>query len=144
MYRDDGILPTLKPKHSLSETRKSDRSLVRIRMTYDEYVTNLDYELGAFLDGLDQAGILDSSYLIITSDHGEMFERGEHGHGTPLMYEPVTRMPLLVSAASRSLPNWRGASCRASAARMIPSAASSPSSPRKVPPFCRSRRRSLH
>lgn len=98
MYLKDGIIPTLKPIHPLAETRKDDRRLVRIRMTYDEYITNLDFELGAFLDGLDQAGILDSSYLIITSDHGEIFERGEHGHGTPLMYEPVTRIPLLVRA----------------------------------------------
>ena len=100
-YLEDGILPMLKPKHPLSETRKDDRRLVRIRMAYDEYVTNLDYELGAFLDGLEQSGILDASYLIITSDHGELFERGEHGHGTPLMYEPVTRIPLLVRAPAQ-------------------------------------------
>ena len=102
MYLKDGIIPTLKPVHPLSETRKDDRRLVRIRMTYDEYLTNLDHDLGAFLDGLEKSGILDSSYLVITSDHGEMFERGEHGHGTPLMYEPVTRVPLLVRAPGQT------------------------------------------
>ncbi len=101
MYLQDGILPTLKPIHPLSEFRKDDRRLVRFRMAYDEYVTNLDFELGAFLDGLEQSGILDTSYVIVTSDHGELFERGEHGHGTPLMYEPVTRIPLLVRAPAQ-------------------------------------------
>lgn len=97
-YLEDGIIPTLKPAHPLAETHQNDRRLGRIRMVYDEYVTNLDHELGIFLNDLEQAGILDNSYLIITTDHGELFERGEHGHGTPLMYEPVTRIPLIVRA----------------------------------------------
>ncbi|RJP50345.1 MAG: hypothetical protein C4583_10750 [Anaerolineaceae bacterium] len=108
MYLKDGIVPLLKPAHPLSETRKDDRRLVRIRMVYDEYIVNLDHELGIFLDGLEKSGLLDSSYVIITSDHGELFERGEHGHGTPLMYEPVTKIPLLVRApGQRSRVNVR-------------------------------------
>jgi arylsulfatase A-like enzyme len=102
MYLKDGIIPTLKPSHPLSETRKDDRRLVRIRMAYDEYITNLDHDLGIFLAGLERSGLLDSSYVIITSDHGELFERGEHGHGTPLMYEPVTKIPLLVRAPAQT------------------------------------------
>jgi arylsulfatase A-like enzyme len=96
MYRNDGILPVFKPRHPLSEAHKSDKNLVRIRMTYDEYVTNLDYEFGVFIRNIESSGLLENSYLFVTSDHGELFERGEHGHGTPLMYEPVTRIPLLV------------------------------------------------
>jgi choline-sulfatase len=71
-------------------------------MAYDEYITNLDHDLGIFLAGLERSGLLDSSYVIITSDHGELFERGEHGHGTPLMYEPVTKIPLLVRAPAQT------------------------------------------
>ncbi len=36
--------------------------------------------------------------MIFSSDHGEMFERGTHGHSTPLLYEPVIRVPLLISS----------------------------------------------
>ncbi len=36
--------------------------------------------------------------MIVTSDHGELFERGELGHATALMYAPVTHIPLLISA----------------------------------------------
>ncbi|MDO8755668.1 MAG: sulfatase, partial [Anaerolineales bacterium] len=98
LYRQDGLVPTRKPEHPLAEARQTDERLIRIRLTYDQYVTNLDHEFGIFVEGLEASGILEKSYLIVTSDHGEIFERGEQGHGTPLMYEPVTRIPLLVRA----------------------------------------------
>jgi arylsulfatase A-like enzyme len=42
--------------------------------------------------------MLQNSYVIVTSDHGELFERGEWGHASALMYAPVTHIPLLISA----------------------------------------------
>ncbi len=47
---------------------------------------------------LEKDGILERSHVLITSDHGEGFERGEFGHGTYLLYESVIRVPLLISA----------------------------------------------
>ena len=41
--------------------------------------------------------MLDNSYLILTSDHGELFERGHRGHTTPLLFEPLLRVPLVIS-----------------------------------------------
>jgi arylsulfatase A-like enzyme len=35
--------------------------------------------------------------VIVTSDHGELFERGEVGHWTRLMYESIMHVPLLIS-----------------------------------------------
>jgi len=32
----------------------------------------------------------------LTSDHGEMFERGIFGHWTPVLYEPVIHIPLMI------------------------------------------------
>ena len=46
--------------------------------------------------------VLQNSYVIVTSDHGEMFERGELGHATALMYAPVTHIPLLISAPGQA------------------------------------------
>jgi choline-sulfatase len=40
--------------------------------------------------------------VIVTSDHGELFERGELGHATALMYAPVTHIPLLISAPGQT------------------------------------------
>ena len=66
--------------------------------TYDQYVANLDAEFGRLLDHLETSGLLDTSYLILTSDHGEIFERGAHGHSMPLVFEPNIRVPLIISA----------------------------------------------
>jgi len=35
--------------------------------------------------------------VIVTSDHGEIFERGVWEHLTPLLYEPLIHIPLLIS-----------------------------------------------
>jgi arylsulfatase A-like enzyme len=64
---------------------------------YDEEILALDAALGDLLRTLEHRGILDRSWLVITSDHGEAF--GEHGfteHGTCL-YSEVTRVPLILS-----------------------------------------------
>jgi arylsulfatase A-like enzyme len=68
------------------------------RRNYDEYIANLDAEFGRLLDFLDRKRILDQSYVVVTSDHGEFFERGVEGHISPLLYDPVVQVPLLISA----------------------------------------------
>jgi len=97
-----GIFPEIKvpfkPPHKLSYTRFSPETLYKTREHYDEYIANVDAEFGKILDTLERAGILDNSYTVITSDHGESFERGEFGHGTALLYDPVIHIPLLISA----------------------------------------------
>ncbi len=35
--------------------------------------------------------------VILTSDHGEMFQKGVSGHSTPLVFEPGIRVPLIIS-----------------------------------------------
>jgi arylsulfatase A-like enzyme len=78
--------------------RLSQEDLDDYRQHYDEYIANVDTEFGKMIDSLGKDGILDNSYIIITSDHGESFERGEFGHGTYLLYEPVIHVPLLISS----------------------------------------------
>ncbi len=53
--------------------------------------------MGKILDYLEKTGRFDDSYVIFTSDHGEIFERGMRGHSTRLMYEPLIRVPLFIS-----------------------------------------------
>jgi arylsulfatase A-like enzyme len=68
------------------------------RQQYDEFVANMDAEFGRLMLELEHSGILQNSYVIVTSDHGELFERGEYGHASALMYAPVTHIPLLIRA----------------------------------------------
>jgi arylsulfatase A-like enzyme len=96
-YFNDGWRPKAKPDHILSDHSTPQHMAVR-RQNYDEYVANVDSEFGRLLDFMSAKGILDNSYVLVTADHGEMFERGEEGHSTPLLYEPVVRVPLILSS----------------------------------------------
>ena len=97
----DGFSPIRKPVHRFAEG-DTNSQLNSARRSYDEYIASLDFELGRLLDSLEESGIFENSYVILTSDHGEMFERGEKAHITPLLYDPVRRVPLLISAPGQS------------------------------------------
>jgi len=66
------------------------------REMYAEEVRFADRWVGDLLAGIEQAGLWDSSLIVITSDHGEeLFDHGgfEHGH---TMHDELLRVPLLV------------------------------------------------
>lgn len=98
---DDGWMPPAKPSHPLGQPATMEE-LGQARREYDEYIANLDAEFAKFYDSLLQTGILENSYLIVTSDHGQLFERGVHGHVTPLLYDPVIHIPLIISAPGQT------------------------------------------
>ena len=100
-FKNDGWKPLRKAPHFFSQ-QKDDEFLEARRCEYDAYVSTLDEELGSFFDFLAERGILDNNYVIVTSDHGEMMERGEFGHVTPMLFEPLVHVPLLVSAPGQT------------------------------------------
>lgn len=89
---------TKKHKHPLAKTGKSKSmySMDESRQMYDEYILYMDAEFNRLFSSLDQGGIIDNTILILTSDHGELFERGILGHTTPSLHDPVVRSPLLI------------------------------------------------
>ena len=91
-----------KPDHILGENTPADR-LNNLRRTYDEYIASLDHEFGRLYDALTASGFLEKNYVIMTSDHGEMFERGVKGHDSPLLYDPAIQIPLVVSAPGQAV-----------------------------------------
>jgi arylsulfatase A-like enzyme len=72
------------------------------RLKYDQFIATTDDAFGNFLDDIETSGLLDNSYVILTSDHGESFERGYLGHAGPLAFEPGVHIPLLISAPSQT------------------------------------------
>lgn len=96
-----GIDLPRKPEHPLAAGKKFS-AIVHDRQHYDEFIAEVDAEVGRFIDGLDRSGLLENTYLFILADHGELFERGEQGHLTPLMYEPVVHIPLIVFAPGQN------------------------------------------
>ncbi|MEW5941461.1 MAG: sulfatase-like hydrolase/transferase [Chloroflexota bacterium] len=89
-------------KHPLAVMNISKKEAAESRDLYDAFIADLDSEFGQTLDFLEQTGALDDSYVIVTSDHGEMFGHGEIGHGSSLLYDPVIHIPLLISAPGQT------------------------------------------
>ena len=97
VFKDDLDLQA-KPRHPLAGSNESAKELAKQRREYDEFIADLDHEFGRLLADLEASGLMQNSYVIVTSDHGELFERGEAGHATALMYAPLTHIPLLIAA----------------------------------------------
>lgn len=93
-FYQDGWNPPSKPLDLFGE-EAGDR-LETNRAEYDEFVLYVDREFGRFYDALEQSGVLENTWLVFTSDHGEIFERGIEGHRTPVLFEPLIRVPLLI------------------------------------------------
>lgn len=92
---DDGWTPKTKPASFFSEGRSVEFLTVK-RQRFDEYLLNIDAEFGRFMDNLRGKGVLEDTIIILTSDHGQMFERGIWAHMTPALFEPLLRVPLMV------------------------------------------------
>jgi arylsulfatase A-like enzyme len=93
---DDGLQNITKPEHHF--TAGYDAEELRLaEKQYDEFIAYADEEFGRLYDYLLSTGILENTMLIITSDHGEMFERGIWGHSTETVYDSLVRIPLFIS-----------------------------------------------
>lgn len=75
----------------------------KMRARYDEYILYADACLRSFIEGLKEKGLYDNSLIIITSDHGESFEKGFLSHGNnPQLPEPEMHIPLLIRLPGQS------------------------------------------
>ncbi len=90
-----GWEPQAKPAHFFGESGKT-KNLGRQRHQYDETIAYVDAELDRLLNFMDQNQFLQNSCLVITTDHGEMLERGISGHNTPVLFEPIIHIPLVI------------------------------------------------
>jgi hypothetical protein len=66
------------------------------RLRYQEALLGADESLGRFLEALQKRGKLDQALVIVTSDHGESFERGYLGHAGELVHDAVLHVPLVI------------------------------------------------
>lgn len=66
---------------------------------YDCSLAFIDAEVHRLIDGLERRGLLESTIVVITGDHGENFR--EHGiwsigHGDDNLFQSITRVPWIV------------------------------------------------
>jgi arylsulfatase A-like enzyme len=68
----------------------------RHRLRYRESIMGADEALGRLLDTLERSGRLANAIVIVSSDHGESFERGFLGHAGQLVHNAVLQVPLVI------------------------------------------------
>ncbi len=90
------------------EIKKDELSREKINFaldSYDDCIAYMDEQIGVLLDELDRRGVLENTWVIVTSDHGEHWgEHGLFGHAASLHREEI-HVPLLVLAPrSRDVP----------------------------------------
>lgn len=97
-FSGDGYQPPRKPVDVFGEMDADTNN----RTKYDEYILYVDREFGRFYERLEENGLLENTWVVLTSDHGELFERGIEGHRTPVLYESVVRVPLVIFEPGRT------------------------------------------
>lgn len=91
-----------KPIHSLSTNATTQEETAELLLMYERYLARTDMAFGSFINHLEENGYFENSYIILTSDHGELFERGAIGHLTPLVYEGGIHIPLIVHSPGQT------------------------------------------
>ena len=94
-FANDGYVPPAKPEHLFSDGQ-AEGKMGRERSYYDEFLLYVDAEFNRLYTLLQESGVLENTWLVVTSDHGEMFERGVIGHSTEVLPYPLTNIPLLI------------------------------------------------
>lgn len=85
---------TFLPKDSFP--RKRRKTTKEISDLYDAEIFYMDLYIGKLLDNLKQLGLYDSTWIIVTADHGELIgEHGQIGHGRYL-YQKELHIPLIM------------------------------------------------
>ncbi|GIW86825.1 MAG: hypothetical protein KatS3mg108_1149 [Isosphaeraceae bacterium] len=93
---DPNHVDALRNWHRVARRDVSEETRRLMIDAYDSCLAYLDLALGELIAELDQRGLTDSTWIIITSDHGEHL--GEHDlylHGHSL-YRPLIDVPLVV------------------------------------------------
>jgi choline-sulfatase len=101
MFAGDKYALPQKPEHIFSKN-KSYSELAEYCKRYDEYLLYVDAEFTRLYERMEREGILENTWLVLTSDHGELFERGVIAHSTPLLHQPIIRIPLLIFEPGRN------------------------------------------
>ena len=68
----------------------------KLRLRYDEFIADADSAFGAFLSGLEGAGRLRNTAVIVSADHGESFQGGIFGHTSRRQARPEIHIPLII------------------------------------------------
>jgi len=90
------VSPQVARMKGLSHLDNMTASQARLmRMYYYAKVTHVDHGIGMVLDALEAKGVMDNTWIIYTSDHGEMLGDHRCSHKA-LFYESAMNIPLCI------------------------------------------------
>ena len=81
---------------SMADSRTMTDDAIRgMRRSYAADISVIDHAVGLMVDALERKGLLDNTWIVYTTDHGEM--AGSHGLMSKcVLYEPAVRVPLII------------------------------------------------
>jgi choline-sulfatase len=88
----------------LSDSESMTDDAVRgMRRAYAADISVIDQAIGAMVNALERKGLLENTWIVYTSDHGEM--AGSHGLLSKcVLYEPAVRVPLIIRPPGGCVP----------------------------------------
>jgi arylsulfatase A-like enzyme len=97
-------------RYSRNMSREEARE--RVIPTYMGLITQIDDQMGVLMRFLEERGLLESTMIVFTSDHGDYL--GDHWMGEKdLFHEQSAKIPLIVIDPSASSDATRGSVCDA-------------------------------
>ncbi len=91
-------------------TRKGkvpENRLRRARAAYYALIAHLDFEIGKFINIMQEFGVLNNTIILFTSDHGEMLG-DHHRFAKSLPYEGSSAVPFIIHDSGNHLKLKRG------------------------------------
>lgn len=127
MYGAADVLPAVRSADERRDPHPLYREFMHLRVSrafsrdevraavipaYMGLITEIDDAIGVLMDGLAQRGLLDSTLIVFTSDHGDYL--GDHWLGEKdLFHDPSVKIPLIVVDPSPAADAARGTVCDA-------------------------------
>ena len=93
--RETNVSGNRRPWNGVDYEEFPDETKMTIRKHYSGLVQQIDYEVGAILDALERIGELETTYIVLASDHGDYL--GDHNLiGKASFFESAIRVPFVV------------------------------------------------
>ncbi|WP_425045966.1 sulfatase-like hydrolase/transferase [Primorskyibacter sp. S87] len=99
-------------KNRIAQAFQREDVRKKVIPAYMGLIKQCDDQLGVLLDFLEQTGRMQSTMIVLTSDHGDYL--GDHWLGEKdLFHEPSVKIPLIIYDPRREADNTRGTTCEA-------------------------------
>ena len=91
------VSPQIRKALAFSRLQNMTESQNRVmRVYYYAKVSHIDHGIGIVLKALEEKGLMDNTWIIYTSDHGDFLHSHCLSGKGPAMYEEITHVPFIV------------------------------------------------